>query len=67
MRAAVDTTLVTREMAVQTALLHQDRCTKNYYVYRSRWTNRWSRIPWDMEDSFATDYRNAAGLSLIHI
>ena len=61
MRAAVDTTLVTREMAVQTALLHQDRCTKNYYVYRSRWTNRWSRIPWDMEDSFATDYRNAAG------
>ena len=34
---------------------------KNYYVYRSRGTNRWSRIPWDMEDSFATDYRNKAG------
>ena len=58
---SIDTERVTAEMAVQTALLHQDRCTKNYYVYRSRWSNRWSRIPWDMEDSFATDYRNKAG------
>lgn len=58
---SIDTERVTAEMAVQTALLHQDRCTKNYYVYRSRWSNRWSRIPWDMEDSFATDYRNEAG------
>ena len=52
---------VTREMAVQTALLHQDRCAKNYYVYKSRWSDKWFRIPWDMEDSFATDYRNRAG------
>ena len=58
---SIDTERVTAEMAVQTALLHQDRCTKNYYVYRSRRSNRWSRIPWDMEDSFATDYRNEAG------
>jgi spore coat protein CotH len=48
-------------MAVQTALLHQDRCAKNYYVYKSRWSDKWFRIPWDMEDSFATDYRNRAG------
>jgi len=58
---AVEMEPVTREMAVQTALLHQDRCAKNYYVYKSRWSDKWFRIPWDMEDSFATDYRNRAG------
>ena len=32
--ATVDVDRVTREMAAQTAMLHQDRCTKNYYVHR---------------------------------
>lgn len=56
--SAVDVQSVTREMAAQTAMLHQDRCTKNYYVYRDPTDGKWQRIPWDMEDSFATDYRN---------
>lgn len=56
--AAVDVDAVAREMAAQTAMLHQDRCTKNYYVYRNPADGKWSRVPWDMEDAFATDYRS---------
>ena len=56
--AAVDVDAVAREMAAQTAMLHQDRCAKNYYVYRDSRDGKWRRIPWDMEDAFATDYRS---------
>lgn len=59
--ATVDVDRVTREMAAQTAMLHQDRCTKNYYVHRDVASGKWSRIPWDMEDSFAVDYRGRTG------
>ena len=59
--ATVDVDRVTREMAAQTAMLHQDRCTKNYYVHRDVATGKWFRIPWDMEDSFAVDYRERTG------
>jgi len=41
--------------------LLQDRCAKNYYMFRSRASGKWLRIPWDMEDAFATDYRDSAG------
>jgi hypothetical protein len=37
---------VINEMAGQTVMLHQDRCTKNYYMHRDTRTNLWSRIPW---------------------
>jgi hypothetical protein len=56
--AAVNVDSVAREMAAQTVMLHQDRCTKNYYVYRNPDDGgKWTRVPWDMEDAFATDYR----------
>ena len=56
--AAVDVDAVAREMAAQTTMLHQDRCTKNYYVYRNPRDGKWRRVPWDLEDAFATDYRS---------
>ena len=60
--ASVDVNAVVREMAAQTVMLHQDRCAKNYYVYKSkRSSGKWTRIPWDMEDAFATDYRDFEG------
>ena len=46
--SSIDVESATREMAAQTTMLHQDRCTKNYYVYRSPQDGKWSRIPWDM-------------------
>lgn len=54
-----------KEMAAQTVMLHQDRCAKNYYVFKSRSSGKWVRIPWDMEDAFATDYRNSAGALIL--
>ena len=39
----------------------QDRCAKNYYVFKSRASGKWMRVPWDMEDAFATDFRDSAG------
>jgi hypothetical protein len=57
----VDVNAVVKEMAVQTALLHQDRCAKNYFVHRNPSDGKWRRIPWDMEDAFATDYRDRDG------
>ena len=59
--AAVEVDTVVKEMAAQTAMLHQDRCAKNYYMFKSRSSGKWLRIPWDMEDAFATDYRNSEG------
>ena len=55
---AVDVDAVAREMAAQTAMLHQDRCAKNYYVFHNPNDGKWIRVPWDMEDAFATDYRS---------
>jgi spore coat protein CotH len=49
---ALDVPAVINEMAAQTLVLSIDRCTKNYYVHRDRKTLEWSRIPWDLEDSF---------------
>jgi hypothetical protein len=50
---------VVLEMAAQTAMLHQDRCTKNRFYYRAppERGGKWSVIPYDMKDAFATDNR----------
>jgi hypothetical protein len=37
------------ELALQAAILNQDRCTKNYYVYYDVDSEEWSRFPWDLE------------------
>ncbi|UPQ97511.1 spore coat protein CotH [Chloropicon primus] len=37
------------ELALQAAILNQDRCTKNYYVYYDTDMEEWSRFPWDLE------------------
>ncbi|GMH43301.1 hypothetical protein BSKO_11223 [Bryopsis sp. KO-2023] len=39
-------------MAVSNLLLNQDRCTKNFYLYRNPSDQRWSIFPWDLEGSF---------------
>ncbi|CAD7697253.1 unnamed protein product [Ostreobium quekettii] len=38
-------------MAVNNLLLNQDRCTKNFYIYRDAITERWSILPWDTESA----------------
>jgi hypothetical protein len=39
-------------MAVQTLLLNQDRCTKNYNMYYDKTgTQEWQMLPWDLEES----------------
>jgi len=43
-----------REAAAQTVMLHQDRCTKNYFMVNNAGT--WTRVPWDLDQAFATDY-----------
>eukprot|EP01023_Acetabularia_acetabulum_P039542 TRINITY_DN3807_c0_g1_i13.p2 TRINITY_DN3807_c0_g1~~TRINITY_DN3807_c0_g1_i13.p2 ORF type:complete len:366 (-),score=52.04 TRINITY_DN3807_c0_g1_i13:2179-3276(-) len=40
-------------MAVQTMMLNQDRCTKNFYVFFDVETQEWYRFPWDMESAFS--------------
>jgi len=40
---------VVNELALQAAILNQDRCTKNYYVYYDMDQELWSRFPWDLE------------------
>jgi len=35
-----------------------NRCTKNSFMYRDPVTALWTRIPWDMEDVFPSDYRS---------
>ncbi|KFM22923.1 hypothetical protein F751_6432 [Auxenochlorella protothecoides] len=42
-------------MAAQTLILNQDRCTKNYFVYRDRPSGQWSMLPWDVESGFGID------------
>lgn len=46
---------VINHMAAQTVILNQDRCTKNFYVYREPGTKRWSILPWDVESGFGID------------
>jgi hypothetical protein len=43
-------------------LLHQDRCTKNYYMLHDTRSGLWRRIPWDVEDAFAVDHKDGEGL-----
>lgn len=39
-------------MAVNTLLLNQDRCTKNYDMYWDKTgTGEWQMLPWDLEES----------------
>lgn len=40
---------IVNEMAAQTLLLNQDRCTKNWFMLLDSTRGEWSRIPWDME------------------
>ena len=40
---------VVNHMAAQTLLLNQDRCTKNFYIYRDLASQQWSMFPWDVE------------------
>jgi hypothetical protein len=58
----LDVPSVINEMAAQTILLNNDRCAKNYYVFRNAKTKRWSRLPWDLEDALPAD--NRYGLAL---
>lgn len=51
----LDLPAVVNEMAVQTAMLTQDRCTKNYYVYQNPSSSQWQRLPYDLKSSFGTD------------
>ena len=53
----LDMSAVVTEMAVQTAMLHQDRCTKNRYYHLNASNGRWTVIPYDLKDTFATDNR----------
>jgi len=55
--SGLDQNAVVTEMAVQTAMLHQDRCTKNRYYHHDIKTGRWTIIPYDLKDTFATDNR----------
>jgi hypothetical protein len=55
--ASIDAVIL--EMAAQTAMLHHDRCTKNRFYYRAppAQGGKWSVIPYDLKDAFATDNR----------
>ena len=52
-----DQDLLVTEMAAQTAMLHHDRCTKNRFYHQDSKTGRWTVVPYDMKDAFATDNR----------
>lgn len=43
---------VINEMAAQTAVLNQDRCTKNYFLLHDSRTKEWMRLPWDLDGAF---------------
>merc|ERR1719421_1260112 len=47
---------VVNEMAVQTLVLNQDRCTKNFIMYNDPETDTWSRLPWDFESTFGISH-----------
>uniref|UniRef100_A0A1D1ZRX4 LTD domain-containing protein n=1 Tax=Auxenochlorella protothecoides TaxID=3075 RepID=A0A1D1ZRX4_AUXPR len=52
---AVNLPQVINYLAAQTLILNQDRCTKNYFVYRDRPSGQWSMLPWDVESGFGID------------
>ena len=39
------------EAAAQAALVNNDRCTKNFFLFRDPNTLAWARAPWDVEQS----------------
>lgn len=43
-------------MAVNSMILNQDRCTKNYYLYLNPKDLRWTIFPWDMEGGFGISH-----------
>jgi len=45
----LDMANVVTEMAVQTAMLHQDRCVKNHFYFHDEASDRWLVIPYDMK------------------
>jgi len=47
---------VVNEMAAQTLVLNQDRCTKNFIMYNDPETDTWSRLPWDFESTFGISH-----------
>lgn len=51
----IDLPKVVNYMAAMTILLNQDRCTKNFYLYKDPTTELWSILPWDIEASFGSD------------
>jgi hypothetical protein len=52
---AVDLPQVINHMAAQTVVLNQDRCTKNFFIYRDPDSGQWSMFPWDVESGFGSD------------
>ncbi|KAL4445750.1 hypothetical protein ABPG77_008949 [Micractinium sp. CCAP 211/92] len=52
---AVNLPQVINHMAAQTLVLNQDRCTKNFYIYRDPASGQWSMFPWDVESGFGID------------
>lgn len=41
-------------MAVQTLLLNQDTCTKNYNMYYKTGAQEWQMLPWALEESLGS-------------
>lgn len=52
---SVDLPQVINHMAAQTLILNQDRCTKNFNVYREPNSGQWIMLPWDVESGFSID------------
>lgn len=52
---AVDLPRTINQLAAQTVVLNQDRCTKNFLVYRDPSSRQWSMLPWDVESAFTND------------
>ena len=55
-----DINAVVTEMAAQTAMLHQDRCTKNRFYYEDN--GRWTVIPYDMKGARCAMHVRCRGL-----
>jgi hypothetical protein len=46
-----DQNAVVTELAAQTAMLHQDRCTKNRFYFHDG-AGHWAVVPYDLKDAF---------------
>jgi len=51
----IDLPQVINHMAAQTLILNQDRCTKNFNLYREPDSGQWIMLPWDVESGFSID------------